>query len=494
MIQIGRFQLDPQMRTLSGAAGRVHIGGRAFDILACLAASRGRPVTKDELLRHVWPDTIVEENNLQVHLSTLRKALGTDRNLIVTLPGRGYQLARQSAHAAQTPESQNANPSSSLQRISGDLPEHAGELFGRDIAIQEIAALVPRTRAVTLVGAGGIGKTCLASAVARRIAEQFDDGVYFASLAAHSDPATVLNAVADACGLVFAAGTASAALVATALAGRQCLLVLDNAEHVIDVVADLTEALTRVNPELRVLTTSREPLRAIAESVYRVQPLAVPASHAQCHDVRGHAAVRMFLQRVRALQPAFGDDAASVALVGDVCRRLDGIPLAIELAAARAATLGIGGLHRRLDDRLNMLTGGRRTAPPRHRTLRATFDWSYALLDPATRTVFRRLAQFAGTFRIEEACALAADSEIAPTHVMTSAIELAEKSLLEVEFEGTSTRYRLLESTRAYAREKLREEGEEPGIASAQMRALAARFAPEMRALESYLSAEPVEQ
>jgi predicted ATPase len=227
---------------------------------------------------------------------------------------------------------------------------------------------------------------------------------------------------------------------------------------------------------LSVLTTSREPLRTSAETVFRVPPLDVPLIDAQGQEVLAYSAVRLFLRRARALQPRFADDAASVSLVGEICRRLDGIPLAIELAAARAATLGIDGLHHRLDDRLKVLTGGRRTAMPRHQTLRATFDWSYALLDPAAQAVFRRLSQFASTFSIEAACAVAADRVITAMSVTTSVGELAEKSLLGVEFNGPRTRYRLPESTRAYAREKLQDEGEVHSVAARHARYLQQRF------------------
>ncbi|ANB76386.1 hypothetical protein AYM40_29575 [Paraburkholderia phytofirmans OLGA172] len=464
MVQIGHFELDTEMRTLRCGAGRVRIGARAFDILAYLAAFSGRLVTKDELIRHVWPDTIVEENNLQVHLSALRKALGVDRDLIITLTGRGYQLAGRQEQQPQT------NADIEVR------PQAMGELFGRDVAFREIANLLGQARAVTLVGAGGIGKTSLATAVARNVADRFADGVHFVALAAHADAATVLVAVAEACGLVFAGGTITAARIATALAGKQCLLILDNAEHVIDAVASLTDVLTRHSPILRILTTSREPLRVAAESIYRVQSLDVPAKGDHCEDVLAHSAVRLFLHRVRMLQPRISEDAASVSLVGEVCRRLDGIPLAIELAAACAATLGIDGLHRRLDDRLTVLTGGCRTALPRHQTLRATFDWSYATLDPVARAVFRRLGQFASTFLIDDACAVAADDAINPMLVATSVGELAEKSLLGVEFEDTLTRYWLPESTRAYAREKLQDEGETPAIAAAHARWLQRRF------------------
>jgi predicted ATPase/DNA-binding winged helix-turn-helix (wHTH) protein len=476
MSQIGRFELNLEMRTLCCGTERVRLGSRAFDILALLTAARGRLVTKDELIRHVWPDTIVEENNLQVHLSALRKALGPDRDLIVTLAGRGYQLAGGPADTVQPGAAQADDARPAAQRVADDLPLHAGELFGREAAIQEIAALLQEARVTTLTGAGGIGKTSLATAVVRQIAHQFPDGVYFVELAARPDAAAVLTAVADACGQVFAGGAVTSARIAGALAGKHCLVVLDNAEHVIDVVAGLTEVLVRCESGLRVLTTSRESLRISAESVFRVPPLDVPSIDAQSQEVLTHSAVRLFLHRARAVQPRVADDAASVSLIGEICRRLDGIPLAIELAAARASTLGIDGLHRRLDDRLTVLTGGRRTVLPRHQTLRATFDWSYALLDPAARAVFRRLSQFVGTFSIEDACAVAADRGVTAMSITTSVGELAEKSLLELEFDGPLTRYRLPESTRAYAREKLQDEGQTQSVAARHARYLQQRF------------------
>jgi predicted ATPase/DNA-binding winged helix-turn-helix (wHTH) protein len=479
MIQVGRFEVDPARHTLNCGAERVKIGTRAFDILMLLAASRGRLVTKDELIKHVWPDTIVEENNLQVHLSALRKVLGEDRHLIVTLTGRGYQLAG-------CPEESEPQTKAIGEAVSPCMSEvvqqHPEELFGREPAIREIDELLQKARAVTLVGAGGIGKTSLATAVARHIARRFSDGVYYASLASHADASAALVAVADACGLVFAGGAVSAHRISAALVNKQCLLILDNAEHIIDVVAHITDVLTSRSAALRVLTTSREPLRLAVESVYRVQPLDVPEKDAQCQDVLARSAVRLFLHRARMLQPHIADDVKSVSLVGEVCRRLDGIPLAIELAAARAATLGIDGLHSRLNDRLKVLAGGLRTALPRHQTLRATFDWSYALLDPVARTVFRRLSQFAGSFLIDDACAVAVDDATTPMAVITSVGELAEKSWLALEFEGVLIRYRLPESTRAYARAKLDDEGEAQGVAAAHARWLQKRFGREMLA------------
>lgn len=488
MTQIGRFELDLEMRTLSCSGEQIHIGARAFDILALLASMRGRLVTKDELIRYVWPHTIVEENNLQVHLSTLRKALGTDRNLIMTLPGRGYQLAQNPPDMAQPKAANSGGTQGTLQPLADNLPLQTGELFGREAVIHDIAGMLEQAYAVTLVGAGGIGKTCLAVAVARHVANHFPDGVHFAALGAHSSTSAVLNAVANACGLALPDGSLTSARIARALGGKRCLVVLDNAEHVIEIVAELAETLTCHCPNLQVMTTSREPLRIAVETVFRVSPLDVPSIDAQCEDVLAHSAVRLFLHRARALQPDFAKDTTSVSLVGEVCRRLDGMPLAIELAAARATTFGIDGLRRRLDDRLKVLTGGCRNALPRHQTLRATFDWSYALLDQATRTVFRRLSRFADRFSLEDACSVAGDDWIDPMLVVMSISELTEKSLLMVEFEGTLTRYRLAESTRAYAREKLHDEGEEQRISAAHARWLQQRFATQWQCAGNLVS------
>lgn len=481
MNRIGRFELDCETRTLRCGTERMRIGSRAFDILALLASKRGSLVTKDELIHYVWPKTVVEDNNLQVHLSALRKILGPDRDLIVTLAGRGYQLASQLAEDLRvaTTGTATAAPSDAERapaRASRDKPLIVDRLFGRDTVISQIAGMLRRDRIVTLVGAGGIGKTCLATNVARQVADQFADGVCFVELAAHSSKEAILTAVADAYGLVSADGAITPAQIATAFIGRDLLIVLDNAEHVIEAVADLTEVLTRHSADLRVLVTSREPLRIHSESVFQIHPLDVPARNSQSQEALSYSAVQLFLHRARALQPRFGRDPACLALVGEVCRRLDGIPLAIELAAARAATLGIDGLHRRLDDRLNLLTGGRRTALPRHQTLRATFDWSYALLNPTARAVFRRCSQFDSTFSIDDACAVSADASITSTQVMASVSDLAEKSLLGVEFIGTSIAYRFPESTRAYGREKLRDEGEAERAAMGYVRCLQRRF------------------
>ncbi|WP_010112176.1 transcriptional regulator, partial [Burkholderia oklahomensis] len=263
--------------------------------------------------------------------------------------------------------------------------------------------------------------------------------------------------------------------IAGALAGPRRLLVLDNAEQVIAAVADV-ETLIAANDALRVLVTSREPLRIAPEAVFRVDPLDVPAANADDADTLARSAVRLFFSRANALQRTPGVQSAEIRVAGEICRRLDGIPLAIELAAARAATLGLEGVYRRLDDRLAMLGGGHRTALPRHQTLRATFDWSFALLDRRARAVFRRLAMFGGLFTFDAMCAVACDADLTIGGVIAAIDELVAKSLVTVEFDGPVAKYRLPESTRAYALEKLIAEGERHQIAARHARYLTACF------------------
>jgi predicted ATPase/DNA-binding winged helix-turn-helix (wHTH) protein len=482
MVQIGKLHVNFDEREVCQDGSPLRIGARAFGILALLIEADGALVSKDEIMSRVWPDTIVEENNLQVQVAVLRKALGDDRAMIRTVPGRGYRLIAQPPAARP-----DAFASPPIEHRT--LPASPPPLVGRDADAAAIAAALGNAPVLTLAGAGGIGKTSLAIRVARELGARFRDGVRFVELAALQERDAVLRAVRDACGLrrdgsigsvgdinVNGDDSDGVARIAAALAGRDCLVVFDNAEHVVDVVATLASALVDDNAALRVLVTSREPLRIPCESVFRVQPLDVPGPDASPDDARACSAVALFLRRAHAMGCDLVADAASVTLVGEICRRLDGIPLAIELAASRAAALGVRGVYERLDDRLQLLGGGSRTALPRHQTLRATFDWSYALLDPTARTVFRRVGVFAGAFAFEAIRAVAADPETTSASVIATISELTAKSLLNVEFDGAVATYRLAESTRAYALEKLRDEGETARIAMRHMQFLEPRL------------------
>jgi predicted ATPase/DNA-binding winged helix-turn-helix (wHTH) protein len=464
-IEFGRFSVLPHRRELLAEGRPVDLGGRAFDVLMALIEASGAVVSKDALMERVWPGRIVEENSLEAQISALRRAFGADRDLIRTIAGRGYQF---------TGEIRTVAASASAQAIAGlpqstptpsrpptNLPEPVSELIGRDVELDAILDLSASHRLVTLTGAGGIGKTRLGFAAARRLLPGFADGVWAVELAPLADPELVPVAVATALGLELASGTASPLSVANALRSKQLMLVLDNCEHVVDAAARMAEALLRANPAARVIATSREPLRAEGEWVYPVPPLAVPTEGTpNGEDSLRYGAIRLFVERTRAAAPHFSSDARDAAAIAGICRRLDGIPLAIELAAARAAAVGIEGLGARLGDRFRLLAGGHRTAMPRHQTLRATLDWSYELLTEPERVVLRRLAIFPGGFALQAASAVAADDKIAAPEVVDCVANLVAKSLVTAEARGARIRYRLLETTRAYAVEKLVEAGE----------------------------------
>jgi predicted ATPase/DNA-binding winged helix-turn-helix (wHTH) protein len=464
-IEFGRFRVLPPRRELLAEGRPLDLGGRAFDLLMALIEASGAVVSKDALMTRVWPDRIVEENNLQAQISALRRAFGPDRDLIRTIAGRGYQFTGQIRTVSATRNAQAsarmAQPTSTPSRPPTNLPEPVSELIGRDVELDEILELSASHRLVTLAGAGGIGKTRLGFEVARHLLPRFADGVWAIELAPLSDPELLPVTVATALGLELASGTASPLTVANALRSKRLMLVLDSCEHVVDAAARMAESLLRVNPAASVIATSREPLRVEGEWVYPVPPLAVPAEGSPDGEAPlRYGAVRLFVERARAAAPSFSPDARAAAALAEICRRLDGIPLAIELAAARAAALGIEGLAARLDDRFRLLAGGHRTAMPRHQTLRQTLDWSYELLTGPERVVLRHLAVFAGNFTLQAASAIAADDEIATSEVVDCVANLVAKSLVTADGGGAKVRYRLLETTRAYSLEKLVQAGE----------------------------------
>ena len=413
-IAFGRFLLLPHRRELLADGRPVTLGGRAFEVLWALIEARGAVVSKDALITRVWADRIVEENNLQWQISALRAAFGADRNLIRTVSGRGYQFTGEIRILPASPDERAGADATAVdprdarrdRGLAGELPptnlpEPVSELIGRDEEVGEILNLAAAHRLVTLTGGGGIGKTRLALALARELLPHFADGVWLAELSPLSDPGLVPATVAAATRLDLGGGEVTAPRVAAALAGRRLVLLLDNCEHVIDAAAALAEAVLQAGSEVRIIATSGEPLRSEGEWLYPVPPLAVPAvDDEDGEDAARYAAGRLFIERARAAEPHFAPDRHRLAIIAAICRRLDGIPLAIELAAARAATLGIEELAAGLDDRFRTLTGSRRTALPRHRTLRATLDWSYELLSEPERMILRRLAIFAGVFRL----------------------------------------------------------------------------------------------
>src|SRR6202049_260769 len=344
-IEFGRFSVLPHRRELLVEGRPLELGGRAFDVLMVLIEASGAVVSKDALMSRVWPDRIIEENSLKHQISALRRVFAADRDLIHTIAGRGYQFTGEIRAVSAAPDGQASagmpQPTYMPSRPPTNLPEAVSELIGRDVELAEILDLSASHRLVTLTGAGGIGKTRLGVAVGRHLLPRFADGVWVVELAPLSDPELVPVAIATALGLELASGTASPLSVANALRSKQLMLVLDNCEHVVDAAARMAEALLRANPAARVIATSREPLRLEGEWVYPVPPLAVPTEGSpDSGDPLGYGAGRVFVERARAPAPHFSCDARGVATIAGICRRLDGIPLAIELAAAFAAALG----------------------------------------------------------------------------------------------------------------------------------------------------------
>src|SRR5215471_2830024 len=363
-IEFGRFKVVRHRRELLVDGRPVELGGRAFDTLMALIDARGTVLTKDELMSRVWHDRVVEENNLPAQILMLRKAFGPDRDLIRTVAGRGYQFTGEVRTTAATVAGPVPSPVINL-------PEAVSELIGREAELREVTALAAEHRLVNLVGAGGIGKTRLSLEVARHLLPRFPDGVFVAELGPVSSPDLVAATVAGALGLTHVAGAVSPEGVAGAVGSRKLLLVIDNCEHVIDAAAGMAEALLRASPGASLLATSREPLRVSGEYVYRVPPLAVPAADNQDpEDVFRHAAVRLFVARAQAVEPRYMAEGRVAAATAAICRHLDGMPLAIELAATRIVAFGVDGVAARLDDRFRLLTGGSRTLP-RHQTRRA---------------------------------------------------------------------------------------------------------------------------
>ena len=441
----------------------VAIGGRAFEIFEVLVQSVGELVTKDDLIGRVWRAAIVEEHTLQVHISAIRKALGADRGMLKTASGRGYRLlgswtVRQDASVEPVDfESERMLAKASLTNF----PMATSDLIGRTIAVRQLRDLLSAYRIVTLTGPGGIGKTALALEVARRLFPTFDGDGWLVDLVSLLDPGLVPSAVAGAVGLKLGGSEISAESVARAIGGKTLLLVLDNCEHVVDAAARLAETLVRLCPHTTVLATSREILRIEGEYVYRVPPLDLPTpDQEESGDVLESGAVQLFIARTRALASDFSTMGGNPSAVTAICRRLDGVPLAIEFAAARSATLGLPLVASRLGDRFRLLTRGRRTALPRHRTLRETLDWSYELLREEERRLLRRLGVFVANFTLEAATAVISDTDDATSVIVEGIANLVEKSLVTLDGSTSAGRWRLLETVRAYALEKLTESGE----------------------------------
>jgi predicted ATPase len=415
-------------------------------------------------MARVWPGAIVEENTLEVHISAVRKALGPDRGALKTSFGRGYRLMGDWTIRKETTLAVSVD--SDLTRLleepcQTNVPTAASEVIGRTAAVEQLREILCSYRMITLTGPGGIGKTTLAQEVARSLFPAFNRDCWLVDVVSVSDPALVPRMVAAVLGLKLSKDEISPESVARTIGAKRLLLVLDNCEHVIDGVAKLTETVMHLCPATSIVVTSREVVRIEGEHVYRVPPLDVPSPHQEEPNiVLGHSAVQLFIARTQALDSAFSPHGEILRATAAICRRLDGIPLAIEFAAARTAVLGPELVLSRLDERFGLLTGGFRTALPRHRTLRATLDWSYELLPEAERCLLRRLGIFTSGFTLEAANALMSDKDYAVSTVLEQISNLVSKSLVTTDGRAPTGRWRLIETIRAYALNLLAESGE----------------------------------
>jgi len=480
------FRFIPGQQLLLHGETPVRLGSRALDILAELVERPGEVVSKRELMARAWPRSVVEESNLKVHVAALRRALcegGRESRFIATVSGRGYRFV-----APVTCTSAEIAPVPPAWEQISKLPAPATRTTGRAETIASLLAIMAERRFVSIVGPGGIGKSTVALPVAEAFIAHTGMEICFVDLSSVSDAQFVAVTVASALGLTIHSGDGAQALVAN-LKERQLLLVLDSCEHVIDTVAVLVDRIVSGAPAVHVLATSREPLRAAGEYVHRLAPLEYPPANAAAgagptaaalSAAMTHAAtltadqalefpsVRLFVLRAAECLDGYQLTDEDAPAVADICRRLEGIPLAIELAAMRMDAFGARELAVRLDDCFQLLKRGRRSALARHRTLEAALDWSYEFLPEGERALLRSLSVFAGAFTLDAAtglCAAAPADASASVPADASAIvdgvaTLVDKSLLFADISGPNVQYRLFDTTRAYAREKLDQCGE----------------------------------
>ncbi|MEI9936603.1 MAG: winged helix-turn-helix domain-containing protein [Pseudomonadota bacterium] len=459
VLTFGAFRLLPAQKLLLQGETTVRIGDRALTVLTALVERAGDVVPKEELLARAWPDTTVVEANLRVHVAGLRKLLGdgqTGARYIVNVIGRGY------CFVAPVTRSEVTTPlSPSVTGRSPGLPKQLERMIGRADTVATLSAQLPRRRFVTIVGPGGIGKTTVAIAVAERMAASYRDGAWFVDLARLTNPLLVPSALSSVLGLAVQSEDPVPNLIAF-LRDKQILIVLDNCEHVIESAASAAESILGSAPQANILATSREPMGAEGETVQRLAPLRIPprAGKLTATLAMTFSAVQLFIERAATNLDGFEMSDADAPIVADICSRLDGLPLAIELAASRIDAFGLRGLATLLNDRFQSLTHGRRTALPRHKTLRATLDWSYGALTDPERLVLRRLAIFATSFTLESASAVASGPGIAAPEVVDHLANLIAKSLVVADIGSTDARYRLLSTTRTHALQKLSEAGE----------------------------------
>lgn len=436
------FSIHTSRRQVRVNGEAVPLGARAFDLLILLAQQRERVVSKAEIFAAIWPGQVVEDNNLTVQISALRRSLGTEA--IATVTGRGYRFVAQPLQ----------DVASEPRHAAGNLPVRVSPVYGRERESGELLLAHDRFACVTLCGLAGVGKTALALSLAQQVAagRSYAHGIWQVELASVLDPDCLVQAICAAIGLEVNPRDVPLSHCLAQLRHRQLLLLLDNCEHLTSAVATFVDALTRTASHVRVLATSQEPLRVPGERVMRLGPLEVPTTPDASNAI-DYGAVRMLLERVRAaMGGGFDPSPQELADMVEICQQLDGVPLALEFAAARVPLLGLAGVRSRLSDRLRLFSRGVRTAPSRHSSLLAALEWSHQLLPPAVQRLLHQLAVFPGGFSLQGAELLVGSD--GATHLIEHLDVLVERSLVTRQA-AASSRYRMLETTRAFALEAL---------------------------------------
>jgi predicted ATPase/DNA-binding winged helix-turn-helix (wHTH) protein len=461
-IEFGQFRFDPARREIFDLNGPIRIGSRALHILQVLLESPGRLYSREELVRRVWPHTVVEDTSLRVHISALRRVLGDGVNgarYITNVPGRGYAFVGEYRRKNADISAKQRIVERSTPANESSLPPGLSKVIGRGHDIAQLVELLTRERLVSIVAAGGMGKTTVALSVAEELQTDFKDGAFLVDLSRITDPAFVAVELGQTQGLSVAQGEPST-LIEAALRDKRVLFVVDNCEHVVDAIAGLIDRLMRSCRHVHFLTTSREPLELDGEWVYKLPPLAIPDADDRLDlaSFLNYPAIQLFVERAKAISGAFELTETHAPAVRHLCQFLDGIPLAIELAAARVDSLGIQGLTSRLNDVFELLTRGRRTALSRHRTLQAVLDWSYDLLSETEKLVLQRLSVFRGTFDLDGAAKVLSCEGLPTQQVFNDVLSLCSKSLVVLDAsDGEVVLHRLLYITRLYAEKRLDE-------------------------------------
>jgi predicted ATPase/DNA-binding winged helix-turn-helix (wHTH) protein len=467
IFSFGPFSLFAAEQLLKKGDEPIRLGGRAFDILIALVERAGEVVTHKELISTAWPNVAVTEDNLRFQIASLRKALGDGRDgarYVSNVAGRGYRFVASVARrsASQPDVISRTTTSARVQK----LPPQLARMVGRDDTVRVLAEQLEMWRFVSVVGPGGVGKTTVAISVAHALVDGFPDAVFFVDLAALTDPQLVPTVVASTLGFMLQTRDPLVGLLAF-IGDRKILLVLDNCEHVIGVAAALAERIVSEAPQAHILATSREALRVEGEHVHLLHSLDCPPEDAglTAMEALRYPAVQLFMERAAASGHGAALNDIDAPIVARSCCRLDGVALAIELAASRVGILGIRGTAELLDNRFGLLWHGRRTALPRHETLNAMLDWSYSLLSEPEKVVLCRLSVFVGHFTLQAAGSIASEAKPEESDVFDVVASLVAKSLVSTAILNESTYYRLLDTTRAYAAAKLAERGEADHIA-----------------------------